>query len=110
MVYELHFSVQSLRDLEEVWDYIATEHQNISAAARIVNSIMDGAEQLVGFPEMGTPLSSVASVESDYRFLVKGNYLIFYRVQGDGVYVDRVLYGRRDYLRILFGDVMEETD
>lgn len=42
------------------------------------------------------------SIESDYRFLVSGNYLIFYRAYGAEVYIDRVLYGRRDYLRILF--------
>lgn len=108
MKYKLRYSTQSRRDLEEIWDYIATELQNTSAAARIVNAIMDSANQLIEFAEMGAPLSSIANVESDYRFLVHGNYLTFYRVQGDEVYVDRVLYGRRDYLRILFGDVLEE--
>jgi plasmid stabilization system protein ParE len=94
--------------LDEIWDYIATELQNTPAAVRIVNAIMDSVDQLIDFAEMGAPLSSIANVESDYRFLVHGNYLTFYRVQGDEVYVDRVLYGRRDYLRILFGDVLEE--
>ena len=36
------------------------------------------------------------------------SYLTFYRVYGSDVYVDRVLYGRRDYLRILFGDTQDE--
>ena len=36
-----------------------------------------------------------------------GNYLTFYRVNGNEVYVDRILYGRRDYLRILFGDMQD---
>ena len=108
MKYKLRYSIESRRDLDGIWDYIATELQNISAATRIVNAIMDAAEQLIDFAEMGTLLSSIANVESDYRFLVHGNYLTFYRVQGDEVYVDRVIYGRRDYLRILFGDVLEE--
>ncbi len=108
MKYKLRYSIESRRDLDGIWDYIATELQNISAATRIVNAIMDAAEQLIDFAEMGTLLSSIANVESDYRFLVHGNYLTFYRVQGDDVYVDRVIYGRRDYLRILFGDVLEE--
>ena len=47
-------------------------------------------------------MSSIAEVESDYRVLVTGSYLTFYRVRGNEVYIDRVLYGRRDYLRILF--------
>ena len=111
MKYKLRYSTQSCRDLEEIWDYIVAELQNPSAAARIVNAIMDSADQLIDFAEMGAPLSSIANIESDYRFLMHGNYLTFYRVQGDEVYVDRVLYGRRDYLRILFGEMIEnETE
>ena len=30
--------------------------------------------------------------------------MIFYCVNERNIYVDRILYGRRDYLRILFGD------
>lgn len=108
MKYRLRYSSQSRRDLEEIWDYIATELQNSSAAVRIVSAIMDSVDQLADFAEMGAPLSSIVNVESDYRFLVNGNYLTFYRVHGDEVYVDRILYGRRDYLRILFGDILEE--
>lgn len=108
MKYKLRYSIQSRRDLEEIWDYIAAELQNPSAAARVVNTIMDATDQLIEFAEMGAPLSSIANVESDYRFLVHGNHLTFYRVHGDEVYVDRVLYGRRDYLRILFGDLMKD--
>ena len=44
-------------------------------------------------------------MESNYRFLVSGNYLSFYRTYGNEVYVDRILYARRDYMRVLFGDV-----
>ena len=36
--------------------------------------------------------------------------MVFYRVNGADVFIDRVLYGRRDYLRILLGDTpMEDT-
>lgn len=65
MKYELRYSTQSRRDLEEIWDYIAVELQNHSAAARVVNAIMDSANQLIDFAEMGAPLSSIANVESD---------------------------------------------
>lgn len=33
---------------------------------------------------------------------------IFYRSIGQDVYIDRVLYGRRDYLRILFSDFQQD--
>lgn len=107
---KIHYSKESRRDLDEIWDYIVSEIQNPSAAERIVDRIMDEVDQLGEFAEMGAPLSSIADTESDYRFLVIGNYLAFYRVYGSDVYVDRVLYGRRDYLRILLGDIQNTEE
>ena len=42
------------------------------------------------------------------RFLVCENYLIFYHTGKSVVTVDRVLYGRRDYLSVLFDRTGEE--
>ena len=105
---KLHYTHEAQRDLDEIWDYIVSDLSNPAAAERTVNRIMDAIDQLADFAEMGAPLHSVADVESDYRFLVCGNYLAFYRVDGNEVYIDRILYGRRDYLRILFGDTAED--
>ena len=105
---KIHYTVESRRDLDEILDYIVSELQNPSAAERVVSGIMDDVDRLEDFAELGPSLSSLTDVESDYRFLVTGNYLAFYRVSGRDVYVDRVLYGRRDYLRILFTDLPEE--
>lgn len=85
-----------------------SEFQNRSAAERTVSHIIEAIDQLEDFSEIGALLSSIVDVESDHRFLVTGNYLTFYRVNGSNVYVDRVLYGRRDYLRVLFGDTQEK--
>ena len=38
------------------------------------------------------------------------NYLIFYHTDRATVMVDRVLYGRRDYLALLFGDALNDED
>ena len=39
----------------------------------------------------------------EYRFLPVRNYLVFYRVTAEEVFVDRVLYKKRDYLQLLGG-------
>lgn len=57
---------------------------------------------------LGAPLSSIAEVPGDYRFLVTGNYLTFYRVSGTDIYIDRILYGRRDYLPCLFNGILKQ--
>lgn len=108
MKYKINYTANSSRDLNEIWDHIASEFQNVSAAERIVNKIMDDVEQLADFPKLGTPLSSITDTKSDYRFLVTEAYLTFYRFLGGEIRIDRILYGRRNYLDILLGDTMEK--
>ncbi len=100
--------MESRRDLNEIWAYIASELQNISAAEWVVIGILDAVQQLEDFAELGAPLSSIAGVEGGFQFLVMGNFLTFYRIENGKVYIDRILYGRRDYLQILFGNT-EDT-
>ncbi len=94
--------------MDDILDYIVLELQNRSAAERVIDRIMDAVDQLKSFAELGTPLSSIVDVGTDYRFLVSGNYMVFYRVQGREVYIDRVLYGRSDYMSVLFKDLLRE--
>ena len=105
---KIHYSPESRRDLDDIWDYIVLELQNRSAAERVINRIIDAVDPLKNFAEMGTPLSSIADIGTDYRFLVSGNYMVFYRIQGSDVYIDRVLYGRSNYINILFNDLLRE--
>lgn len=101
----IYYSPEAQNDLDEIWEYISVELCNPQAAENTVNKIMDTVDELKDFSEIGALLSPVTEVESDYRFLISGNYMIFYRVIDKDVYIDRVLYGRRDYLRILFPDL-----
>ena len=105
---KIYYSPESRRDLDDIWDYIVSELQNRSAAERVTNRIMDAVDQLEIFAKMGTPLSSISDIRTDYRFLVSGNYMVFYRAQGSDVYIDRVLYGRSDYMSVLFKDLLRE--
>ena len=105
---KIHYSSESRRDLDDIWDYIVSVLQNRSAAERVIDRIMDAVDPLKNFAEMGTPLSSIADIGTDYRFLVSGNYMVFYRVQDNDVYIDRVLYGRSDYMSVLFKDLLHE--
>ena len=106
----IYYSPEAMSDLDEIWEYIFSELCSPQAAENTVNHIMEAIDRLEDFPEIGTPLSAVSGVESDCRFLISGNYMAFYRVMDRNVYVDRVLYGRRDYLRILFPDLSQEDE
>lgn len=102
MKHKLHYSVQARKDLDDIWDYIVSDLGNPSAAENTVNRIMDAVDQLMDFPEMGSPLRNRTRIATDYRSIVVGNYMAFYRLYDNEIYVARILYGRRDYMRILF--------
>ena len=99
---KIEYSPKSRQDLEGIGDYIAVTLQNPIAARNTVNRIQDTIDKLAKTPQIGTRLSSLYDVESDYRFLVCGNYLAFFREEAGIIYIDRIIYGRRDYLSILF--------
>lgn len=61
------------------------------------------------FPEAGTSILIPGSPAA-YRYLVCGGYLAFYHVHNEEVIVDRILYGRRDYLPSLFGEELCDDD
>jgi len=104
------FSPLSKNDLMEIQTYIADELQNQSASVNTIKRILDKIRKLTTFPYMGAPLSSIVDVETDYRYLICGNYNVFYRVENDDIFIIRILYNRRDFLKILFGDITDEEN
>lgn len=69
---------------------------------KTVNRILDKVDQLVEFAQSGALLSAVSEVMGEERFLVCDSYMIFYHSKKQEITIDRILYGRRDYLRVLF--------
>ena len=107
---KIYYSPEAKRDLDDIWEYIESELSNATAARKVINRIMDDVGQLGLFPSLGAKLSSITDAETDYRYIVSGNYITFYRITQNDIYVDRILYGRRDYLRILFGEMTESEE
>lgn len=89
-------------DLMEIRDYITKELENSTAAVNVVRKIIENYEQLKEFPMMGVDLSTKINVKTDFRYLISGNYIVFYRADNEFVYIYRILYAGRDYLKILF--------
>jgi plasmid stabilization system protein ParE len=107
---KLCVSPEARKDLEGIKLYVAEELENPIAAVNVVSRIIQSLKKLKDMPGIGTPLSSRVSFDTDYRFLVCGNYLAFYRCKDATVYVDRILYGRRDYVKILFPELIKPED
>lgn len=104
---DISFSPEAINDLQQTKAYITDELCSEQAAVNTIAKITGRIRELAEFPEMGAPLSSIVDFETDYRFLVCGNYTVFYRFENQTVYIVRVLYGRRNFMRILFGEPNE---
>ena len=107
-MFKLHYSPEARNDLAEIKEYISGELANPVAASRMIACIAKRVRKLEQFPEIGTPLSSIVEIDTNFRFLVCKNYLVFYRVEGNAVFINRVLYGGRDYVAILFGNLPQD--
>lgn len=105
---EIKFSPEAIKDLQQIKAYITNELLSEQAANNTINKIMKNIRMLESFPNSAPALSEIVSFETDYRYLVCGNYTAFYRVQSGTVNIVRVLYGRRDFMRILFGAAQDE--
>ena len=105
---KLYYSPEAQTDLCDIREYITEELDNSKAAENTLRKILKQIRSLEKHAGLGTPLSSVVGFDTNYRYIVCGNYIAFYYTEDENVYVVRVLYGRRDYLKILFGKLPEE--
>lgn len=98
----IRFSPEALNDLDEIYNYIANNLKDPTAAENTVSKLLDKSELLADEPEMGKMLFFDDDLFSGYRYIISDNYLAFYRIGGENVYIDRVIYGKRNYMKLLF--------
>lgn len=101
---------EALQDLKDIRKYISDELASPKAAENTIRKIISTYKKLIDTPLMGTTLSQSIRLDVPFHYLISGNYLIFYKIT-ENIEIHRIIYGRRDYIRILFGDnLTEEPD
>ena len=95
---------QAAEDLLEIKSYIENELHNPIAAKNTVLNIIETYENLSTFAETGIPVERYVSFPADYKFVLANNYSIFYRIEDKIIRVIRIMYSKRDFVRILFED------
>ncbi len=97
----LHYSPQAQLDLDEILDYFAFEREDATQGARIVENILAATERLPGRATRYPLVGPLPFIDDVYRFMTVGSHLVFFRVQGEDIFVDRVLYRHRDFASLL---------
>ena len=93
----------------EIKKYIEEELNSPIAAENTLHKIIKRIRTLQDHSEFGPSLSSIIDFDTDYRFLICGNHLAFYYIDEANIYIVRILYSKRNYLKILFGDLEENA-
>ncbi|MCC6336780.1 MAG: type II toxin-antitoxin system RelE/ParE family toxin [Myxococcales bacterium] len=86
------------QDLDEIQAWL--ERELGESADRHLEAILDGLEALERTPLMGPPARDPVLQQRGLRTLVRGRYLIFYRVEATRVLALRVLRQRRSWRRL----------
>ncbi|MDP2228283.1 MAG: type II toxin-antitoxin system RelE/ParE family toxin [Moraxellaceae bacterium] len=81
----------ALNDLDAIADYIAIE--NPSAAKELVNRVLSHVEQLEAHPQSGSKPPELR--RSRYRHIVEPPCRVFYRYDGEKVFVVYVMRSER---------------
>jgi plasmid stabilization system protein ParE len=103
MPYRIDISEPAENDLHEIILYICAQLSAPMSALKMAETI---EEALAGLAEMPYGYSQVADerlASMGYRKLIVKNYIVFFTINEKAKIVDveRVLYMRRDWLRIL---------
>lgn len=90
--YQIRITELAEEDLENAGDYIAYELRNPSAAENTVRGIRTKINSLANFPERNDldedELLAGLGVRNDYY----RNYKIYYVIEGDTIYIIRILH------------------
>jgi plasmid stabilization system protein ParE len=86
------WSGPALRDLEEIWSFIARDSEEAADALRV--RMFNASEQLVAFPRSGRMVPETGS--ESIRELIVGSFRLIYRlILDDDVDVIAVMHGAR---------------
>jgi len=86
-------------DLNEIVGYLL-EH-SVNAANTFIDELEGLEERLSMFPESAVRIHDKRLRSKGYRVTVIGDYLLFYTLHNESVYVMRIIHGRKNYLSML---------
>ena len=98
------YSSDFIADLDGIESLYRDEYFQPNAGKRLISDILGICDSIEQFPMMGANFGSKDERGDKYRYVVHGNYLLFYTLENDVPIMLRALDGRMDYLKIIFKD------
>ena len=99
-MYSINYSNLYMDDFAEALIYIKDILKNEDDSNNLKNKTNEEIQKLKSFPHTGTILYK-DNIETKYRYIRVDNYYIFYYINDNNVYVDRFIYAKRDFMKLL---------
>ncbi|PNU20156.1 plasmid stabilization protein [Geothermobacter hydrogeniphilus] len=97
---EIVWTDPALDELEEIADYIALD--NLPASKSLVQAVFDKVARLENYPESGRFPSELKGL--NYREVVVSPCRIFYRIEGEQVFILHVMRQEQDLRKFLLAN------
>jgi len=94
---QVRWSLTAGNDIQDIEDFIARD--SILHAVTFIDRIVDSAETLLKNPRIGRIVPEFN--REDLREVIFRNYRVVYLLQGDKVFILRVVHGARDLLALV---------
>ncbi|MCL1874135.1 MAG: type II toxin-antitoxin system RelE/ParE family toxin [Clostridiales bacterium] len=102
LIYRIRIMKPAQADMHGIYRHIAGNLQNPAAAARRISLIDEKIQSLKENPARIPLVRDEYLASKGYRMIIAKSHLIFFIIREKAVVsVMRVLYGRRDWMRIL---------
>ena len=99
--YEIEYSKDSMQDLVEMKQYIKFKLQEPEIAQKIIRKIREEINNLRNNPKRYATIDNKKIERLEIRKIIVKNYIVFYRIKGYKIQIVRVMYGRRDWIKLL---------
>lgn len=101
--YKIDVSEPAENDLRDIVRYISSQLNAPVAALTMMDAIEEAIDGLASMPQKCPLVIEERLAMLGYRKLIVKNYIVFFTIDEPNKVVDveRILYGRRDWLRIL---------
>lgn len=96
------YSPKSRKDLDNIFDYIYGDLNNLVVANKTVKGILDKVSELKEYPQLGPIWYLENNIDSGFHFLRYENYILFYQMTKETILIVRVLHHLQDYVKQLF--------
>lgn len=86
-----HWSPAVVDDLEAALDYIEFDLDSPQASKRFYQTILDVVRRFSDIPTAGIVLRNSQGLDTGFRYMIAGNWMIFFVIEDDGALVVRIL-------------------